>query len=46
MLRQIVGTDLLAAGFQAIHAVGAASDNPPSLFDLTTEWPRKLGPTC
>ena len=32
--REIVGDDLLAKGFPAIHAVGRASTRPPRLLDL------------
>jgi leucyl aminopeptidase len=34
--REVVGDDLLAQGFPAIHAVGRASDRAPRLLDL--QW--------
>jgi leucyl aminopeptidase len=34
-LREIVGAELLAKNFPAIHAVGRASHRPPRLIDLT-----------
>ncbi|MEM1399038.1 MAG: leucyl aminopeptidase family protein [Pseudomonadota bacterium] len=32
---EIVGDDLLDAGYPAIHVVGRASENPPRLIDIT-----------
>ena len=41
-VREIVGDDLLEAGFPAVHAVGRASSQPPRLLDVT--WGSESNP--